>query len=354
MVSSNPTAQPRVNLHSDTATRPTEGMRKAIYEAEVGDEQSGEDPTAIRLQEMVAELLGKEAAVFLPSGTMCNEISYRVWCDHGDEIILEENSHALHYEVGGPGALAGVMTRTITGTKGWFTADQVEALIRPKSRHMPRQKLVSVENTANMAGGTIWPLDTLKEVAGAARKHGMRVHMDGARLPNAVVASDISFAQFTAPCDSAWIDLSKGLGCPIGGVLAGERDFIEECWRFKHQFGGALRQSGIVAAAGVYALENHIDRLGDDHARARRLAEGIEDVEGIVVDPASVETNMVFFDIAGTGVNAPEFSRRLMAEHEVKISAVQPTVLRAVTYLGIEDPDIEFAIAAIRQVAMEA
>ncbi|MDF1793346.1 MAG: GntG family PLP-dependent aldolase [Thalassobaculaceae bacterium] len=354
MVSSNPTAQPRVNLHSDTATRPTPGMRKAIAEAEVGDEQAGEDPTAIRLQEKVAELLGKEAAVFLPSGTMCNEISYRVWCDHGDEIILEENSHALHYEVGGPGALAGVMTRTIKGTKGWFTSDQVEALIRPKSRHMPRQKLVSVENTANMAGGTIWPLDTLKGVADTARAHGMRMHMDGARLPNAVIASGISFADFAGTCDSAWIDLSKGLGCPIGGVLAGDRDFIEECWRFKHQFGGALRQSGIVAAAGIYALDHHLDRLGDDHARARRLAEGIEDVDGISVDPNSVETNMVFFDVSGSGIGAPEFSRRLMAEHEVKISAVQPTVLRAVTYLGIEDPEIELAVAAIRAVAAEA
>lgn len=354
MVSSNPTVQPRVNLHSDTATRPTPEMRKAIAEAEVGDEQAGEDPTAIRLQDKVAELLGKEAAVFLPSGTMCNEIAYRVWCDHGDEIILEDNSHALHYEVGGPGALAGVMTRTIRGTKGWFTGDQVEAVIRPKSRHMPRQKLVSVENTANMAGGTIWPLETLTEVAVTAHKHGMKVHMDGARLPNAVVASGISFADFAADCDSVWIDLSKGLGCPIGAVLAGDKDFIEECWRFKHQFGGALRQSGIVAAAGIHALDHHVDRLADDHARAKRIAEGIEDADGISVDPDSVETNMVFFDVAGTGIDAPEFSRRLMAEHEVKISAVQPTVLRAVTYLDIDDRDIETAIAAVRQVAMEA
>jgi len=354
MVSSPPTAQPRVNLHSDTATRPTPAMRKAIAEAEVGDEQAGEDPTARALQDRVAELLGKEAAVFLPSGTMCNEIAYRVWCDHGDEIILEANSHALHFEVGGPGALAGVMCRTVEGTRGIFTADQVEAVIRPKIRHMPRQKLVSVENTANLSGGTVWPMDTLTGVADAAREHGMKLHMDGARLPNAVVASGVSFAEFAAPCDSVWIDLSKGLGCPIGAVMAGGADFIEECWRFKHQFGGALRQSGIVAAAGLYALDHHVDRLAEDHANAKRLAEGIEDARGIAVDLDSVETNMVYFDVAGTGVSGAEFSRRLMVEHEVKISALAPTVLRAVTHLDVDARDIEFAIQAIRSVAAEA
>jgi threonine aldolase len=354
MVGQSPTRPPRVNLHSDTATRPSAGMRKAIAEAEVGDEQAGEDPTALRLQERVADLLDKEAAVFLPSGTMCNEIAYRVWCDHGDEIILEANSHALHFEVGGPGALAGAMCRTVQGEKGIFTAAQVEEVIRPKIRHMPRQKLVSVENTANLSGGAVWPMETLNGVADAARRHGMSLHMDGARLPNAVVASGVSFAEFAEPCDSVWIDLSKGLGCPVGAVMAGSEDFIEECWRFKHQFGGALRQSGIVAAAGLYALDHNIDRLSDDHANARRLAEGIEDARGIAVDPASVETNMVYFDVTGTGISGAEFSRRLMAEHEVKISALAPMVLRAVTHLDVSAPDIEYAIAAIRAVAAEA
>ena len=329
-------------------------MRRAIAEAEVGNEQAGEDPTVNRLQAMVAELLGQEAALFLPSGTMCNEIAYRVWCDHGDEIILDETSHALHFETGGPGALSGVMTRPVSGDRGMFTAAQVEAVIRPKTRHAPRQKLVSIENTANLGGGAIWPLRQVDEVVAAARAHGMRVHMDGARLLNAVVASGVSAARFAAKTDSVWIDLSKGLGCPVGGVLAGGADFIEEAWRFKHQFGGAMRQAGIVAAAGVYALEHHVDRLAEDHTHAKRLAEGIADAKGIAVDANQVDTNMVYFDVAGTGINGAEFSRRLMAEHQVRIGAMSASRLRAVTHLDVDDRDIETAIVAVRAVAMQA
>ncbi|NQW09716.1 MAG: aminotransferase class I/II-fold pyridoxal phosphate-dependent enzyme [Alphaproteobacteria bacterium] len=347
-------ARPRVDLYSDTVSRPTDGMRRAIAEAEVGNEQAGEDPTVNRLQAMVAELLGKEMALFLPSGTMCNEIAYRVWCDHGDEIILDATSHALHFETGGPGALAGVMTRPVSGDRGIFTGAQVEAVIRPKTRHAPRQKLVSIENTANLGGGAIWPLEQVADVAAVARAHGMRVHMDGARLLNAVVASGISAARFAAEVDSAWIDLSKGLGCPIGGVLAGSAAFIEEAWRFKHQFGGAMRQAGIVAAAGVYALEHHVDRLADDHTRAKRLADGIADLRDIAVDANRVDTNMVYFDVSGTGVDGPEFSRRLMAEHQVRIGAMSASSLRAVTHLDVDDRDIETAIAAIRAVTAEA
>lgn len=344
-------ARPKVDLYSDTVTRPTAGMRKAIAEAEVGNEQAHEDPTVNRLQDMVAEMLGKPAAVFLPSGTMCNEIAYRVWCDHGDEIILDETSHALHYEAGGPGALSGAMTRTVRGVRGIFTGADVEAAIRPKNRHAPRQKLVSIENTANLGGGAIWPLETVKGVAVAARRHGLKLHMDGARLLNGVVASGISAARFAADCDSVWIDLSKGLGCPIGAVLASSVDFIEEAWRFKHQFGGALRQSGIVAAAGVYALEHHVDRMADDHARARRFAEGIAGITGVRVAANEIDTNMVYFHVDDTGIDGPSFSKRLMAKHGVRIGAIDGTRLRAVTHLDVDDGDIETAIAAVRAVA---
>lgn len=346
-------AQPRVDLYSDTVTRPTDGMRRAMAEAEVGNEQAGEDPTVNRLQAMVAELLGQEAALFLPSGTMCNEIAYRVWCDHGDEIVLDETSHALHFEVGGPGALSGAMTRTIAGDRGLFTGAQVEAVIRFKMRHAPRQRLVSLENTANLGGGAIWPVEQVEEVAAVARSHELRLHMDGARLLNAVVASGVSAARYAGGMDSVWIDLSKGLGCPIGGVLAGSADFIEEAWRFKHQFGGAMRQAGIVAAAGVYALEHHVERLADDHTHAKRFADGIADAKGIAVDANQVDTNMVYFDVSGTGVAAPEFSRRLMAEHQVRIGAMSATNLRAVTHLDVDNRDVETAIAAVRAVAAE-
>ena len=347
-------ALPRVDLYSDTVTRPTEGMRRAIAEAEVGNEQAGEDPSVNALQDRIAELLGKEAAVFLPSGTMCNEIAYRVWCGQGDEIILDETGHALHFEAGGPGALAGAMMRTVPGENGIFTDAQVEAVIRPKTRHAPRQTLVSVENTANLGGGAIWPLDVLDGVAAAAKAHGLNVHMDGARLLNAVVASGESAARFSRDCDSVWVDLSKGLGCPVGAVMAGGAAFIDEAWRFKHQFGGAMRQAGIIAAAGVYALDHHVDRLADDHANAKRLAEGIADLDGIAVDAERIETNMVYFDVAGTGLSGSEFGHRLMAEHEVRISVLGPTLMRAVTHLDVDARDIETAIAAVRMVAQEA
>ncbi len=347
-------ALPRVDLYSDTVTRPTDGMRQAIAAAEVGNEQAGEDPSVNALQDRVAELLGKEAAVFLPSGTMCNEIAYRVWCGQGDEIILDETGHALHFEAGGPGALAGAMMRTIPGARGIFTAEQVAAAIRPKTRHAPRQTLVSVENTANLGGGAIWPTDILDGVAAAARSNGLKLHMDGARLLNAVAASGVSAARYAQDCDSVWIDLSKGLGCPVGGVMAGGRDFIEEAWRFKHQFGGAMRQAGIIAAAGVYALDHHVERMADDHTNARRLAEGIEDLDGVDVDTGGVETNMVYFDVSGTGLSGAEFGRRLTSEFEVRVSVLGPTLIRAVTHLDVDARDIETAIAAIRRVVQEA
>ena len=342
---------PRIDLYSDTQTRPSEAMRRAIAAAEVGDEQRGEDPTVNLLQNTVAELLGKEAALFLPSGTMCNQIAYRVWCRQGDEVILDKTAHTLHSETGGPAALSGVMTTALDGTRGVFTGAMVDAAVRPRmNRHAPVSALVSIEQTCNMGGGKVWPLAQIESVAGAAKAHGLRLHMDGARLLNAAVASRIGAHFHAAPCDSTWIDLSKGLGCPVGAVLAGGRDFIEQATRFKHQFGGAMRQAGIIAAAGVYALEHNVERLAEDHENARRLAEGLAEIPGLALDPEEAETNMVYFDVARDGLTAPDFSDRLLAEHGVRIGAAGPTTLRAVTHLDVAAAAIPEAIAAVRAV----
>jgi threonine aldolase len=345
-------AVPRIDFYSDTITRPTQAMRQAMAEAEVGNEQAGEDPTVNRLCRMTADLLGKEAAVFLPSGTMCNQIAYRVWCDPGQEILLEKSSHALHFEVGGLAANAGAMTQTIDGARGLFTGAQVTEKIRaPHGHHTQRTALVSVENTANMGGGTVWPIEQLREVREAAREHGIPVHMDGARLPNAVVASGTSAAEYAAEVDSVWIDLSKGLGCPVGAVLAGTEEFIDKVWAFKHMYGGAMRQAGIIAAAGVYAFEHHVDRLADDHANARRLAQGLASIDGISVNANEIDTNMVFFDVSGLDVTAAKFAGRMAAEHDIRIGAMGPSLMRAVTHLDVDASAVDETIAAARAIA---
>ncbi len=266
-----------VNLFSDTQTRPTEGMRKAMYEAEVGDEQRLADPTTNALQERVAELLGHQAGLFLPTGTMCNEIAYRLHLGPGgDEVILDKTAHPLQFEAGGPASLSGAVMSPLDGDRGIFTAEQLEAAIRlPGDRYAPRSKLVSVEQTTNIGGGRVWPIETIRSVLGVARAHDLGAHLDGARLMNAVVASGVSAADQASGFDSAWIDFTKGLGAPIGAVLVGSRELIEEAWRYKQMWGGAMRQSGVVAAAGLYALDNHVERLADDHENARVLAEGL-------------------------------------------------------------------------------
>ena len=337
----------KVDLYSDTQSRPTQAMREFMTHAEVGDEQRGEDPSTNQLAEMVAVLLGKEAGVFLPSGTMCNEIAYRVHCEPGDEIILDKTGHALHFEVGGPGALSGVMTRSLDGCRGIFTAAQVGEAIRPINRHQPRSRLLSVENTANLGGGAVWPLEQINEVTEVAHAAGLKTHMDGARLLNAVVASGNTAKAYAVPFDSAWIDLSKGLGAPVGGVLAGSEEFIERAWRFKHQFGGAMRQSGIIAAAGIYALKHHVDRLAEDHKNAKSLAEDLAQIPGIAINPDEVETNIVFFNVEQTGLDATEIASRL-ATQDVRIGAFNSTTMRAVTHLDVDADGITLAGAAMR------
>jgi threonine aldolase len=323
-------------------------MRRFMAEAEVGDEQQREDPTVNLLQEMVAELLGKEAALFLPSGTMCNQVAFAVHCRSGDEILLQELAHPLLYEVGGPTALTGALLRPLVGDRGFFSAEQVRKAIRPSVYFMPRTRAVSIEQTSAGTGGVCWPADQIEAVCGAAHDAGLVTHMDGARLLNAVVATGTPSRRFAAPFDSVWLDLSKGLGAPVGAVLAGSRAFIEEAWRFKQRFGGAMRQAGIIAAAGVYALRHHVGRLAQDHEHARMLAHRLAEVPGILMDPTRVETNIVIFDVEQTGLSGEEFNARTVASHGVRFSVVGPTTVRAVTHLDITDEGIHQAVEAAR------
>ena len=337
-----------IDLSSDTQTRPTPEMRRAIAEAEVGDEQRHEDPTVTRLQSMVAELCGKEAALFLPTGTMCNLIAHLIHCHPGDEIIIESSYHPVNFEGGGPAVHSRASLRLLVTETGVFTPEQVERAIRPSDPHYPRTRLVCVENTVNLRGGRVWPLEAITAVARCARSHDLLLHLDGARLLNAVVASGTSAKVYCEPFDSCWIDLSKGLGCPVGAVLAGPRAFIDQAWRYKHLFGGAMRQAGIIAAAGVYALEHHLDRLAEDHDKAKQLARGLADIPGIAVDVDAVETNILLFDIAETGVFRKELQQRV-APSGVRFSpGLTPTVLRAVTHLDIPADGVARALAAVR------
>jgi threonine aldolase len=338
-----------IDLYSDTMTKPTAAMRQCMATAEVGDEQKGEDPTVNRLQEMVAELLGKEAAVYLPSGTMCNEISFAVWARTGDEMILHRDSHPVHFEVGGPAFLARMMLYPLDGRRGMFTAEQVEEAIRPDSPHCPRSRLVEIENTHNMGGGSIWPLAQLQAVCATAHRHGLVTHLDGARLLNAVVATGIPAQTYAEPFDSVWIDLSKGLGCPVGAVLAGSCDFIKDARRLKHLFGGAMRQAGIIAAAGVYALQHHVARLAEDHAHAQRLAQALAELPTVELNPADVETNIVIFGVAAVGRPATQIAEQV-EKAGVRVSVVGRTKLRAVTHLDVSRQDIERAITVFRRI----
>lgn len=341
-----------IDLYSDTTTRPTQAMREFISSAEVGDEQQKEDPTVNQLVGMVAHLLGKEDAIFLPSGTMCNQIAFRVHCSPGDEIIMDETAHTRHYETGGPAALSGASTYPVRGKRGVFSAEQVEAAIRPSTHahHFPRSRVVLIEQTSNLGGGTIWPMETIQEVCALAKKHGLAPHMDGARLLNAVVATGISAKEYAAPFESVWIDFSKGLGAPVGAALAGSETFIRKAWRWKHQFGGAMRQAGIIAAGAIYALNHHVERLAEDHANAKIFARGLSGLEGIEVEP--VETNMVFFDIAGLEITASSFNDELMARG-VRVSILGNTRLRAVTHLDVSRSQVEQAVGTVRDLVNE-
>lgn len=338
-----------VDLRSDTVTKPTVGMREAMSHAEVGDDVFGEDPTVNRLQETVAELLGKEAALFVPSGTMSNQIAIKCHTQPGDEVILERDSHSFHYEGGGPALLSGVQLHPLPGVRGVISAGQVEAAVRPGDHHYPHTSLVCLENTHNRAGGTIFPLDTIREIRAVADRYALRMHLDGARLWNAAVATGISEQQFAAPFDSVSVCLSKGLGAPVGSLLVGKREFIDRAHRYRKILGGGMRQVGILAAAGLYALAHHRQRLVDDHRRARRLAEALAEIPGPTVDLTSVQTNMVFVDVGPSGISAADVVARLR-ERGILCLALGPSVIRLVTHLDVDDEGVERAIAAFKAV----
>ena len=335
-----------VPLSSDTETRPTAAMRQAIANAEVGDEQRNEDPAVNALQERVAALLGKEAALWLPTGTMCNVVGIKVHTKPGDAIVAESMAHVIRAESAGAALISGVLIEPIATERGVFTADQLRDAVRRVQTlpvpYGPPARLVCVEQTHNFGGGAVWSADELRAVSHASRESGLAVHMDGARLLNAVIATGVSAKTFAAMVDSVWIDFTKGLGAPIGAVMAGSAAFIAEARRYKQMFGGAMRQAGIAAAGCLHALDHHVERLEEDHEHARRLAEGLAAIRGIQVTTPRPDTNIVFFDVVHAGLSNTEFVAEMMRAG-VRMGLVRGQI-RAVTHLDVSAEDIELAI----------
>jgi threonine aldolase len=325
-------------------------MREAMARAEVGDEQIGDDPTVNLLCERVAELLGKEAAVFMPSGTMCNVAATLSYCRPGDEILAHASAHIIAREGGAHAALGGFQITPLPGADGQFTPETFRASLHPRTRYQPPQTVISVEQTANIGGGTIWKKAALDEIVQIAKSNGLATHMDGARLLNACVATGISAQDMTMGWDSAWIDFSKGLGAPIGAVIAGSRDFIDDVWRWKQRLGGSMRQAGICAAACTYALDHHVDRLAEDHTNARALARGLSQIAGIEVQHP--ETNLVFFNPDGAGINGDDMVARLR-QHGVLLAMMDGRI-RACTHLDVTAAMIEETVGLVREIARGA
>jgi threonine aldolase len=335
----------RVNLYSDTQTKPSAGMKDAMMRAEVGDEQHGDDPTVYELCDRMAALLGKEAAVFLPSGTMCNQVSILTHCRPGDEIIAHESAHIITSEGGGPAALTGATILGLQGERGMFDVPTLRAAFREKRRNSPPQTLLEVEQTANFGGGAVWPVDQLHAVLEAGHAHGLSTHMDGARLMNAVVAAGVTAKEMVAGCDSVWLDFTKGLGAPLGAVLCGSTQFIDDAWRWKQRLGGSLRQAGMCAAACIYALDHNIDRLADDHANAKVLARGLAQINGLTVEQP--ETNLVFFDTKGTGMTADALADKVR-QQGIMLSTMGKYRARACTHLDVDRAGVETALQVFR------
>ena len=336
-----------IDLRSDTATKPSRAMREAMANAEVGDEQKREDPTVLELERRIAELLGHEEAVYLPTASMANQIACRILTEPGDELIAEENAHMLIAELGGPAVHAGLMTRPLPSEAGRFTPEQVRtAARRGDLGHVPTTRIVAIENTHNASGGRVWPLAEIEAMAETCRELELSLHIDGARLFNAAVASGEQPSAIAGLADTVTICFSKGLGCPLGAIVSGSTERMLRARRYKHQFGGAMRQAGIVAAAGLYALDHHVDRIADDHARARRLGEGLA-AAGLQVDLEQVETNFVHVDVGPLGLTRSEARQRLDSAGVGLSSTVHPTVLRAVTHLDVSDEDVDRAIELI-------
>jgi threonine aldolase len=333
-----------IDLRSDTLTQPTGAMRQAIAEAAVGDEQKREDPTVNELERRGAEFLGHEEAVFLPTATMANQIALNILGRPGDALLVERHAHIMLSELGGPAAHSGLLTIGLSGMNGRFSPDQVVGEIRDRtSVHVAPTRIVAVENTHNSSGGRVWPLEEIDAIVATCREHELAVHLDGARLVNASTAVGVAPARIGAGFDTVTLCFSKGLGCPLGALIAGSSELMAQARRGKHYFGGAMRQAGIVAAAALYALDNNVERIADDHARARRLGEGLHEA-GVSVDLEQLETNFVQIDV---GPDRPGGIER-MKEHGVLVSTtVHPTVVRAVTHLDITDEDIDRAIEVI-------
>jgi threonine aldolase len=333
-----------IDLRSDTLTQPTAAMREAIAAAVVGDEQKREDPTVNELERRGAKFLGQEEAVFLPTATMANQIALNILGNAGDALLVERHAHIMLSELGGPAAHSGLLTIGLPGTQGRFSPDQVVAEIRDRtSVHVAPTRIVAVEDTHNSSGGRVWPLDELDAIVATCREHDLVVHLDGARLVNAAIATGVDAARLAGPFDTVTLCFSKALGCPLGALIAGSSELMARARRGKHYFGGAMRQAGIVAAAALYALDHHVDRIADDHARARRLGEGLAEA-GVSVDLEQVETNFVQIDV---GPDRPGAIERMRGQGVLVSTTVHPTVVRAVTHLDISDDDIDVALDAI-------
>jgi threonine aldolase len=336
-----------IDLRSDTVSRPTPAMRQAIAEAEVGDDVFGDDPTVNELERVTAHLLGKAAAMFVPSGTMANQIAVRLHTQAGDAAVVEAGSHVYNAEAGGAAALSGVTCRTVVGRRGIFGEAELAAACQPPDIHHAPARLVCVENTHNAGGGSVWPVDALDDLSAAAHARGLRLHMDGARLWNASAASGVPERRYADCCDSVSVCFSKGLGAPVGSALAGPADFVARGRRFRKMFGGGMRQAGLLAAGALYALRHHRQRLHEDHANAARLAAGLAQMEGVDIDAAMVETNIVRFKTPGQDAGA---IAKVLLDRGVAMIATGPESLRAVTHLMVNAADIEEALGAIREV----
>ena len=340
-----------VDLRSDTITQPTDAMRDAMMSAPLGDDVFGDDPTVLALQDKAAKLFGKEAALFVPSGTMSNLVAIRTHTEPGDEIIAESNCHIFLYEGGGFAAVAGASIRMVLAERGLMNPGDVEAMIRPEGglSHFPTTKLICLENTSNRGGGSIYSQAVIDAIGGIAKSNDLRYHLDGARVFNASVASQSSVQTIAAPFDSISFCLSKGLGCPVGSVLVGSRSFIDRAHRFRKMFGGGMRQAGVLAAAGLYALDNNVERLADDHRRARGLGEALNEVRGLAIEMEHIETNMLYIDVSALG-NASEVVRKL-GDRGILITAVDSNHIRAVTHLDVDDDGISRTIEAFKAIA---
>jgi threonine aldolase len=338
-----------IDLRSDTVTRPSPAMRQAMAKAEVGDDVFGEDPTVNLLQEKCAALLGKEAGLFVASGTMGNQVSIKAQTQPGDEVIVEADSHVFNYEAGAPALLSGVQLFPILGRRGVFTVEQAEAAMRPANVHHPKTRLIVVENTHNRAGGTIWPLEGIRRLRELADLNGLLMHLDGARLWNASAATGIPLKEYADYFDSVTVCFSKGLGAPVGSLVAGGKEFIRKAHRFRKVFGGAMRQAGILAAAALYSMDHHVGRLAEDHLKAKQLAESIRGLPGLSVDMEAVQTNMVFIDLTGPEWTAGSAVEALKARG-VLILAMGPRRLRAVTHLDVAKEEIDSAAGIFKEV----